>query len=264
MRPIQLLILLVALGAAGAAGLLAMNLATPEQTAAPVQMEAAPAMETEDVLVASADIGMGTQVKGDVLAWRTWPKEGLSEGYITRTMRPDAMTELEGTLARSPFLSGEPIKEAKLVRTDRGFLSAILPKGKRAVAVRVNAASTAGGFILPNDRVDIILIRQAVSGGNPISETILSNIRVLAIDQTVDEVQGEQRSVVAQDTATLELTPEQAELIIQAQQMGTISLILRSIEDLNVTAAEKQQEKPSGVRTVKFGVQSRIMANEVN
>lgn len=264
MRPIQLIILVIALGAAAAAGWLAMNLVPREAPEQPVaQAEAPPPMPTEEVLVAAADLSLGMAVNPETLVWRVWPKEGLSEGYILRTERPDAITELQGTLVRATILSGEPIKEAKLVRTDRGFLSAILPKGMRAVAVRVNAASTAGGFILPNDRVDIILIRQAANGGTPVSETILTNIRVLAIDQTVEEVNGEQRSVVAQDTATLELTPEQAEFVIQAQQMGTISLILRSLEDMN-TAADAVPKQPTGVRTVKFGVQSRITAGEPN
>lgn len=261
MRPIQLVILVIALGAAAAAGWLAMTLVQPPPAEPVAETQAAPVMPTEEVLVAAADIGMGGAVKPETLAWRVWPKEGLSEGYILRTERPDAITELQGTLARSPFLIGEPIKEAKLVRTDRGFLSAVLPKGMRAVAVRVNAASTAGGFILPNDRVDIILTRASVSGGQPTSETMLTNVRVLAIDQVVDDAQSEQKSVVAQDTATLELTPEQSELVIQAQQMGTISLVLRSLEDMNTTV-EATSKQPTGVKTVKFGVQSRITAGE--
>jgi pilus assembly protein CpaB len=259
MRPIQLLILLIALGAAGVAGLLAMRLAaTPQQTAeAPAAM---PSMATEEVLVATGAIGLGRAVNAESVGWRTWPADGIAESYIVRSQRPDAVTELTGNLVRGSFAAGEPIVEAKLIRSDRGFLSAVLPKGMRAVAVRVNAASTAGGFILPEDRVDIILIRQA-SGGDATSETILQNVRVLAIDQMVEQTGPEkQATVVAQDTATLELTPEQAELIVQAQQIGTISLSLRSIEDQ--TARPEEIQKPSGISVVKYGVSSRVTARQ--
>jgi pilus assembly protein CpaB len=130
----------------------------------------------------------------------------------------------------------------------------------RALAVKVNAASTAGGFILPNDRVDVILIS---SKGNrdTQSETILSNVRVLAVDQTVEGDGSDQKPVmVAQDTVTLELNPSQAELITQAQQSGTIFLSLRSIEDTAVEA--EPAPRPAGVSLVKFGISSRVSARE--
>lgn len=261
MRPIQLVILLVAFGAAGLAGVVAMRLAaTPAPAPVEVAAPSVPAMETAEILVAAGNIRMGAPILPDTVTWRLWPKEGLSDDYISRTGRPDAVTELQGTLARSPFLAGEPIKEGKLVRTDQGFLSAVLPKGMRAVAVRVNAASTAGGFVLPNDRVDIILIRQPrQEGAEPVSETILHNIRVLAIDQVVEDQTNQQNTVVAQDTATLELTPDQAELIIQAQQIGTISLVLRSIEDID-TAADVV--RTDGVTVIRFGTPSRVTAKD--
>ncbi|WP_181704644.1 Flp pilus assembly protein CpaB [Chthonobacter rhizosphaerae] len=260
MRPIQLVILLVAFGAAGLAGMVAMRLAatTPEPVVA--QAPSAPAMETAEILVTAGSIRMGTPITPETVTWRLWPKEGLAEDYISRTARPDAVTELQGTLARSPFLAGEPIKEGKLVRTDQGFLSAVLPKGMRAVAVRVNAASTAGGFVLPNDRVDIILIKPPKSdGAEPMSETILRNVRVLAIDQVVEDQEQKQNSVVAQDTATLELTPDQAELIIQAQQVGTISLALRSIEDIDTVT---EVVGTDGITVIKFGVPTRVTAKD--
>lgn len=253
MRPIQLIILLVAFGAAGLAGLMATRM----MASAPVeeQQVAQPAMATEEVLVVTKDIGVGNPLTADAMTWRVWPAEGLAEGFITKTARPDAVNELQGTLTRSPFLAGEPMKEAKLVRTDRGFLAAVLAKGMRAVAVRVNAASTAGGFILPEDKVDIILVRQS-QNNKVISETILSNVRVLALDQNVGQNTGDvQSSFVAQNTATLELAPDQAELIAQAQQMGTISLSLRSIADNDTETTVKR--KSTGVTWVRFGVPSR-------
>jgi pilus assembly protein CpaB len=219
-------------------------------------------MPLEEVLVASVNIGIGSPVTPDKMTWSPWPADGVTAGLISRKARPDAITELQGTLVRTPILSGEPIRDAKLVRSDRGFLSAVLPRGMRAVAVKVNAASTAGGFILPNDRVDVILVRQ-VSGSGPStvqSETLLRNLRVLAIDQTVENTDEAQSVVVAQDTATLEMTPEQAELIAQAQQLGSISLSLRSIEDsATETSAVARQ---SGINVVRFGIPSRVNAKD--
>lgn len=259
MRPIQIVILLVALGSAGAAGTIAMKIARKPSAPSAAQPVAAETMKTEDVLVASKDLKVGTAIDDSAFTWRAWPADGLTQGYITRTERPEAAASFAGTLVKTPIFAGEPVREAKLVRSDRGFLSAVLPKGMRALAVRVNAASTAGGFILPNDRVDVIMIRDAKGGAR--SETILTNVRVLAIDQSIESTEGEQKQVlVAQDTATLELTPDQAELITQAQQMGSISLALRSIED---SAPETLTvSKPTGVSVVKFGIASRVNARE--
>ncbi|WP_370676530.1 Flp pilus assembly protein CpaB [Pleomorphomonas sp. PLEO] len=262
MRPIQLVILLVAVGAAAGAGLIATRIGThapeaPQQVAA---QPATPPMDLEDVLVASKDIGIGKNVDVENLVWKPWPKDGLNEGYIQRTSQPDAVSELKGMLVRNPILAGEPIRKAKLVRSDRGFLSAVLPEGMRAVAVRVNAASTAGGFILPEDRVDILLVRQK-DANEAVAETILTDIRILAIDQSVQQTgDDKQPSMVAQNTATLELTPDQTELVTQAQQIGSISLALRPLVDNDQPAA--RQRKPTGVAVVKFGVVSRVTAQQ--
>ena len=262
MRPIQLVILLVAGAAAAGAGLIATRIGTrdavvPQQAAV---QPAEPSIALEDVLVAARDIGIGKGVDADSLTWKPWPKDGLNDGYIQRSGEPDAVTDLKGMLARSPILAGEPIRKAKLVRSDRGFLSAVLPEGMRAVAVRVNAASTAGGFILPEDRVDILLVRQK-DANEAVAETILTDVRVLAIDQSVQQTgDDKQPSIVAQNTATLELTPDQTELVTQAQQIGSISLALRPLVDADRPAA--RQRKPTGIAVVKFGVVSRVTAQQ--
>ncbi|PIO98437.1 Flp pilus assembly protein CpaB [Pleomorphomonas carboxyditropha] len=262
MRPIQLVILLVAVGAAAGAGLIATRIGTraPDTPRTVAAQPVAPPIDLEDVLVAAKDIGVGKTVDAENVSWKPWPKDGLSDGYIQRSAEPDAVTDLKSMLARSPILAGEPIRKAKLVRSDRGFLSAVLPEGMRAVAVRVNAASTAGGFILPEDRVDILLVRQK-DAGEAVAETILTDIRVLAIDQSVQQTgDDKQPSIVAQNTATLELTPDQTELVTQAQQIGSISLALRPLVDNDQPAA--RQRKPTGVAVVKFGVVSRVTAQQ--
>jgi Flp pilus assembly protein CpaB len=258
MRPIQLIILVVALGAAVAAAMLAMNL-TGKSAGPKVATDTV--VPAEEVLILARDVKMGETVKTEDLAWKDWPKAGLADSYIVRSRRAGAEGEIAGMIAKTQLYAGEPVREAKLVKADRGFLSAVLPKGQRAVAVRVNAASTAGGFILPNDHVDVILTTQQGGGdagaASAVSETLLHNIRVLAIDQKVDDPE-EKKSVVAQDTATLALTPEQAHLVIQAQQMGSISLILRSIADSDPGADDTTPR--TGVSVVKFGVSSRVTA----
>jgi pilus assembly protein CpaB len=160
---------------------------------------------------------------------------------------------------------GEPIRKDKLIKgANGGFMSAILPEGRRALAINIvsSGARTAGGFILPNDRVDVIntrrddeatRIRQADAF---VSETILQNIRVLAIGQNVQERNGEK--VVIGETATLELDPRQAEVVTLAQRMGELALVLRSLSD-----ASKPEENPvsrdeAGLTIVRYGVSQTI------
>jgi len=261
MKTTRILVLAIALGAGLIAAMLLMNLVGGEPEAPQVVREVEE-VPSEEVLVAAADIPIGKTVTADDLRWQKWPSEGLGGAFITRATRPDMIQELSGAIARTPFLVGEPIKEQKLIRADAGFMSAILPKGSRAIAVQVSAANTAGGFILPNDRVDVIVTRQestsTEAGTNWVSETILENIRVLAIDQAIEDKQGE-KVVVARETATLELSPNQTEIIAQAQQVGTLSLALRSIADSRPDSQveERPRHRGNGVNYVKFGVQSR-------
>jgi len=264
MRVTRIAVFAVAIGAGLVAALLIAQLVNQEPT---VQVVEAPAeaVDSEEVLVAAKAIGLGTSVTAEDLRWQKWPTDATSEAYIVKSNEPDALEEMSSKrIARGPFLAGEPIKKSKLVTAEQGFMSAILPKGMRAVAVEVRAASTAGGFILPNDRVDVILTREAPAdqqaGDTFISETILENIRVLAIDQTLEEGE-DSKTVVAQETATMELTQTQSEIIVQAQQMGSISLVLRSIKDSDPNAvAQEDRRRRKDVNFLKFGVKTRITA----
>jgi pilus assembly protein CpaB len=137
-----------------------------------------------------------------------------------------------------------------------GFMAAILPKGMRAVAVDITAVSSAGGFILPDDRVDVVLTRRERSGPsgaeNTASDTILRNVRVLAVDQSVDEKAD--TKVILGKTATLELSEAQAETLEQAKQLGTVSLTLRSIRDSDSSAPEGDGGHDQAINTIRFGV----------
>ncbi|MBT9291278.1 Flp pilus assembly protein CpaB [Prosthecodimorpha staleyi] len=266
MKVARLLVLTVAIGAGLAAAMVATSMIGTNEAppSTPVADAPAPRMDTVEVLVLGRDIPMGGKVAAADLIWQPWPKSGMSEAYIAKANRPNATLELVGTIARQPIAAGEPVREGRLIKSDRGYMSVILSPGMRALAVEVKAVSTAGGFVLPNDHVDIILTRAAPktagsSGGDPfVSETLLTNIRVLAIDQQVIE-KGEP-AVVARDTATLELTPRQVEIVAQAQQLGTISLVLRSIRDADVPIADdgNRNEATSAVRVVRYGVTSRV------
>jgi pilus assembly protein CpaB len=165
------------------------------------------------------------------------------------------------------MMQGEPIREQKLVRAEgSGFMAAILPTGMRAVSTEISAETGAGGFILPNDRVDIVLTRRekATGGGNGASttdrissEVILSNIRVLAIDQLPKEKDG-QNSVLGK-TVTLELKPEQVETLSRSRQSGTLSLALRSLVDANVIDKPDEEQplkRGTSVNVVRYGVPS--------
>jgi pilus assembly protein CpaB len=246
------------LGIAGVAGLvaavLAVRLATPPPAPAPqAQVVAPPPIPTTDVLVATRDIPIGGKVASDALRWQTWPAADLGPNFIAKNGDGNAQTTaIVGSIARASIFSGEPVTEAKLIHSDRGFMSAILPQGMRAVAIRIAADTSAGGFILPNDRVDVIMSRKspnpADTGGNAfLTETILNNVRVLAIDQTIENSQANSsstkntdggQSVIGQ-TATLELTPQQAQIVTVAQQMADrLTLALRSVADSRVSPAD--------------------------
>src|SRR5580658_3292788 len=233
MNRARIVVLTIALGAGGVAAYLASG-----SDSRPPPTEPVAQLQTVDVLVAKSDIGLGQTVTPNDMQWQSWPAATASNAFIRRNERPDATTQLAGSIARSPFIAGEPIREPKLIKANgSGFMAAILPGGMRAVSTEISPETGAGGFILPNDRVDVILSRREKSGDRDVvtSEIILGNIRVLAIDQAPREKDG-QNSVVGK-TATLELKPGQAEALARARQTGTISLALRSLVDANTPNA---------------------------
>src|SRR5664279_276802 len=177
----RIVVLTIALSAGGVAAYLASGYDRKPLPAEP----AAAQLQTVDVLVARSDIGLGQTVTAENLQWQSWPAATASSNFIRRTDRPDATSQIAGSIARAPILAGEPIREPKLVKANgSGFMAAILPTGMRAVSTEISPETGAGGFILPNDRVDVILSRREKSGDHDIitSEIILGNIRVLAID----------------------------------------------------------------------------------
>ena len=256
MKAARILVLGIALAAGGAAAFLvgSEDEKKPEAPAAPVVQQ----LPTVDVLIAKGDIGMGTAVAAENFTWQAWPEATTGDTYVTRKSRPNAIQDFAGAITRAPFTAGEPIREAKLIRANgaAGFMAAILPSGMRAVSTEISPETGAGGFILPNDRVDVILSRRAQgdrsANASPTSETILTNVRVLAIDQTVEEKNGQR--VVVGKTATIELTPRQAELLAQSRQLGSLSLALRSLLDASKPEEVREERGKGEINTVRYGI----------
>ena len=254
MNRARIAILSIALGAGGiAAYLVSGSGETPA-------VQPAAQLPTVDVLVAKSEIALGQKVKAEDLQWQTWPTATASSSFIKRTERPDATTQVTGSIARAPFIAGEPIRDQKLVKADgSGFMAAILPGGMRAVSTEISPESGAGGFILPNDRVDVILTQRLKDPLHPEvpeivkSQVLLSNIRVLAIDQAPREKDGQ--STLVGKTVTLELKPEQEGALATGRQAGTLSLVLRSIVDVNAVEVDNRIETTgNNINVVRFGV----------
>ena len=257
MNTARIVVLTVALGAGGVAAYLASGSDNKPAPTAPVAQ-----LQTVDVLVAKSDISLGQTVMPDDMQWQTWPSATASSSFIRRNERADATTQIAGSIAREPFIAGEPIREQKLVKANgSGFMAAILPSGMRAISTEISPETGAGGFILPNDRVDVILSKHEKNLERPgapdviNSEIILANVRVLAIDQAPKEKDG-QNTVVGK-TVTLELKPEQAETLARARQTGTLALALRSIADLNaVEIVDQTARRGDSINVVRYGVSS--------
>ncbi len=218
-----------------AKGFLASNRSRPAETNTVVIDQ----VEKEQVLVIAKDVLMGEKLGEGTIVWQDWPKQQVQPAMITKANREGALEELKEARARYAMYQGEIIVEKKIVMPgDRGFMSAILPKGMRAISVAVSDRTTAGGFILPNDRVDVILTRKFANPAGANSEQIiksqiaLSNVRVLAVNQIYrQEAEADTVTVAKGETATLELTPDQAEIITKIESSGELSLALRSIAE---------------------------------
>jgi pilus assembly protein CpaB len=225
-----LLLAFVALSLAGLTALFARQWLDKQrvQVAAPIE---APAPAAIEVLVAREKLQAGSFVKPEHMRWQAWPEATLAPAYVVKGKGD--MSGFVGGVVRQGIAPGEPVTAGRVVMPgDRGFLAAVLAPGMRAVSVSVNAETGISGLVFPGDRVDLILahaIRVANTEGNAMrraSETVLSDIRVIAIDQNTKE-QNEKPAVGK--TVTFEVTPKQAEVLAIATELGKLSLSLRSL-----------------------------------
>lgn len=202
------------------------------------QEQGSPARPTTYVLVAQNHMPTGHFVQAEDLSWQAWPEDTLNSSYVRK--EEGSMELFVGTVVRTPMTPGEPITEARVVRPgERGFLAAVLNPGMRAVAAKIDATSGVAGFIFPGDRVDVILTHSIkIIGLHPTKkdkaitrkagETVLHDIRVLAINQSTYNEEGQP---LVGKTVTLEVTPKQAEMVRITAAMGSLSLSLRSLVD---------------------------------
>jgi pilus assembly protein CpaB len=178
-------------------------------------------------MVADKDLATGTFIKENLLTWQSWPDEKLHPSYLIKDKAD--LKELVGSVVRRPITAGEPVSLGRLIKPGtRGFLAAVLRPGYRAVSLRINATSSISGLIFPGDRVDVILTHTVSATGSAqrVSETVLTNVRILAIDQqTNDQTQAPKVG----KHATFEVTPKQAEMFSVLSDMGKLSLSLRSL-----------------------------------
>ena len=267
MKPARILLLVIALVAGG----LAAWLATQGGNDAPVQQAQAPQVVEEakvQIVVAKTAIGMAERLNALNIEWIDWPESSLRDEYVTAANNPNAITELAGAVARFEFFPGEPIRQDKLVHTDQGYLSAVLAKGMRGVSIPVSSASASGGFIVPNDRVDVILTQASQAG--QISQVILGNVRVLAIGQRLGEKgatgapadpENPRAEIFSDSTiATLELDPGQAETLINATSLGRLSLTLRSVADFNEAADANRKSSNQPIKVIRYGNEAAVLS----
>lgn len=254
MKAARIVILAVALAAGGGAAYLMMG-SNPAPVPVAVAPSPPPAAPAEAVLVASRDLNFGSVLTDADTRWQPWPRDQVPAGTIARTLQPQATDQYKGAIVRATVAAGEPLRMDRLVKGNgSGFMAAVLPTGMRAVAIDLadQGKTAAGGFILPNDRVDVIrTFHPDDAPGSFASETILANIRVLAIGQSVQEKSNE-RTVIG-GTATLEMTAEQAEKIILAQRTGQLTLSLRSMTDATRDDALKPQPTPLTMTIIRSG-----------
>ena len=239
----RVVVLTIALSAGGVAAYLARGTDEKSRPAEPVAQ-----LPTVEILVAKSDIGLGQVVKPEDLQWQIWPAATASGSLINRAGKADAITEIAGSIARAPFIAGEPIREQKLVKANGyGFMAAILPTGMRAISTEISPETGAGGFILPNDRVDVILSKREKNPDSKgpdlvIAEIVLTNVRVLAIDQA-----------------------PKAETLARARQGGTLSLALRSITDVNMAESQSDEQilkRNDGLNVVRYGIANQTTAQK--
>lgn len=264
MKRAQLIGFSVALFAAIGAFFFANSMLKPPPAPTIVETQ----VKTTEVLVAGSDVAVGQIVNEGNLRWVAWPADAASHGYITKASGGQAkMRELSGSIARSALLAGEPINPLKLIKAGQGgVLAAVLPSGMRAVSTKISPASAAGSLILPNDHVDVILIREmrGKNGGQDyVSDTLFRNVRVIAVGQQIETKKGKKAADSDAKTATLELTPRQSEMLALANKMGEITLTLRSVADMQADpnasgGLEFNKQRGNAVRVLRYGAKSRV------
>jgi pilus assembly protein CpaB len=272
--PLQrILIIVVALVAAMGALFVVRNASGPAASAVGAQPAA---LTGPKVLVAAKDISAGVVARADMLTWAAWPAAAANPNFLTEDANPKAAEEFVGAVARVDIQAGEPISPRRLIkRGDLGAFSAIIRPGYRAVAVPITRETAAANFIVPNDRVDVVLARKVEASGRGAleyrSDVIFENVRVLSVGEEVRPKDGDVKPMEGA-VATIELAPRDVETLAMAKSMGDISLALRAVEAdtdrvesarrPNVRALDQRLARDSGneVKVHAFGKLSNAEA----
>jgi pilus assembly protein CpaB len=279
MKAARLLVLGIALAAGGTAAWLAGL----RPSAPPAASPPAATLDTVEILVATKDIAIGQRISAQDLEWRPWPTTSADSEVVRKTERVGAIGQLTGYMARERIARGDPVRESKLFDAKgSGYLAAILPAGMLGYTVEFSVDTSAGANVLPNDRVDVIMLHRNPNsphlGGETFEqgETILRNVRVLAIDQrtsnsgsTPDSSSDSSKDSSKKETwfigksATLEVTSRQAETLAIARHQGVLSLALRSLLDSPsnrpATARVADPMLASRVSIVRFGQTTAVV-----
>ena len=229
---LRALLMITALASGGGAAWMVSQTRTAVPEVQAAMVAPTPPVNMEEILVAAHDLPRGAKLLPTDLVWKTWPAEAVNASFVLRSAKPEAPAELAGSVLRDQVAAGLPLAAADVAPAGSNLLSAVLTPGMRAVSIPISVEQTAGGFVLPDDRVDIMLTRACSTGscaGAMDARTILRNVRVLAIDQSGAEP-NTGTSLIGK-TATLELSPDQAETLVGAQATGALSLVLRSAAD---------------------------------
>jgi len=297
MGSVRIIVLIVAAVAAIGLALVVRKMASTRHAPPPVAAAQAPSAPQVHVLTAAHDLAVGTRIAQGDLSWSPWPAERLNPAYITDGSAPaaaptstaaklgekaagaakivfagggSAMQSVVGAIVREPILSGEPIVARKIVRGGQGgFMAVSLQPGMRAMSIPVNVETGAGGFILPGDRVDVLLTRKVdqsngsgQNGQSVLAETVLQNLRVLAIDQQL--APAKDAKTIVGTTATLEVPARDAELLVKAKAAGDLALALRSYADMGGPsgrpAGEGSGAGAQAVNIIRAGRPSQVMA----
>jgi pilus assembly protein CpaB len=251
MSPRRIIFLALALVAAGSTVFIG-QMWLKAQRAAIVVEQKAPEPERPPgtfVLVAKGNLPAGTFIRPENLRWQSWPDDALSPTYVVQGKEP--LEKYVGAVVRVGLNDGEPISASRVVASgDRSFLAVVLDSGYRAVTVNLTPSSGLAGLVFPGDRVDLVgtfkIEFEAPKGEQApkprwISETVLKNVKILAVDQRFDD---QNKEVVVAKTATLEVTPKQAEIIALAEDIGKFSLSLCSVDQC--------QDPPQGPTASSF------------
>lgn len=266
MGPARIAVLAVAVIAAIAAALLMRSLSNNGPEAPVIAIERPQRDEEPKVFVLSSvrDVMMGEHLAPEDLKWTEWPEAAIGPSFVVQEYEPEAMDKYATAVARTDIAQNEPLLPNKvLFPGSSGFMSAMLTSGMRAIAIPISVESGAGGFILPGDHVDILLTYGGPQG--TVTETILENVRVLAIDQILRE--SEESVVIVGSTATLELSPANAEMVSRSVAVGEVSLALRAAADIDQTAQQtlvSQRRRPvqTAIQVYRYGGSQQVAVQD--